>query len=39
MPQSVVAVVIAPIYPPATVQRQTLTYWTIHTLFITMTTL
>ena len=34
----VVLVVVAHIYPPVTGQRQTLTYWTIHTLFITTTT-
>ena len=33
------AVAIAHIYPPVTGQRQTLTYWTIRTLFITTTTL
>ena len=33
----VVVVVVAHIYPPATGQRQTLTYWTIRTLFITRT--
>ena len=32
------AVVVAHIYPPVTEQRQTLTYWTIRTLFITRTT-
>ena len=32
-------VVVAHIYPPVTGQRQTLTYWTIRTLFITTTTL
>ena len=32
------AVVVAHIYPPVTGQRQTLTYWTIRTLFITRTT-
>ena len=31
------AVTIAHIYPPVTGQRQTLTYWTIRTLFITTT--
>ena len=31
-------VVVALIYPPVTGQRQTLTYWTIRTLFITTTT-
>ena len=33
------AVVVAHIYPPVTGQRQTLTCWTICTLFITWTTL
>ena len=32
------AVVVAHIYPPVTGQRQTLTYWTIRTLFISWTT-
>ena len=32
-------VVVAHIYPPVTGQRQTLTYWTIRTLFITTVTL
>ena len=34
----VVVVVVAHIYPPVTGQRQTLTCWTIRTLFITRTT-
>ena len=34
-----VVVVVAHIYPPVTGQRQTLTCWTIRTLFITRTTL
>ena len=33
-----VAVVVAHIYPPVTGQRQTLSCWTIRTLFITRTT-
>ena len=33
-----VVVVVAHIYPPVTGQHQTLTYWTIRTLFSTMTT-
>ena len=37
--QSVVVVVVAHIYPPVTGQRQTLTYWTIRTLFVEVTTL
>ena len=31
-------VVVAQIYPPVTGQRQQLTYWTIRTIFIAMTT-
>ena len=38
-PTLVVVVVVAHIYPPATGQRQTLSCWTIRTLFITRTTL
>ena len=34
----VVVVVVAHIYPPVTGQRQTLSCWTIRTLFITRTT-
>ena len=34
---SFVVVVVAHIYPPVTGQRQTLTCWTIRTLFITRT--
>ena len=34
----VVVVVVARIYPPVTGQRQTLTYWTIRSLFITTIT-
>ena len=34
----VLVVVVAHIYPPVTGQRQTLTCWTIRTLFITRTT-
>ena len=34
----VVVVVVAHIYPPVTGQRQTLSCWTISTLFITRTT-
>ena len=36
--QEVVVVVVAHIYPPVTGQRQTLTCWTIRTLFMTRTT-
>ena len=36
--QLIVVVVVAHIYPSVTRQRQTLTYWTIRTLFITTTT-
>ena len=34
----VAVVIVAHIYPPVTGQRQTLTCWTIRTLFITLTT-
>ena len=34
---SICVIVVAPIYPPVTGQRQTLTYWTIRTLFIGLT--
>ena len=34
----VVVVVVAHTYPPVTGQRQTLTYWTIGTLFVAVTT-
>ena len=34
----VVAVIVVYVYTPVTGQRQTLTYWTIRTLFIEVTT-
>ena len=34
----IVVVVVEHVYPPVTKQRQMLTYWTIRTLFIAVTT-